>query len=66
MNIAFQAFLTENHDTKKGLQILEAEYIEHILRVARYNQSQCARLLGLNRGTLRGKLKKYFGSKYCI
>jgi Fis family transcriptional regulator len=38
---------------------VEAPLLETVLKVTGNNQSQCARLLGLNRGTLRKKLKKY-------
>ena len=45
----YELFLTE----------VEAPLLECVLRHAGNNQSKAAALLGLNRGTLRKKLKKY-------
>jgi Fis family transcriptional regulator len=41
------------------LSEVEAPLLECVLRHAGNNQSKAATLLGLNRGTLRKKLKKY-------
>lgn len=41
------------------LSQVEAPLIECVLRFTGNNQSQSAAILGLNRGTLRKKLKKY-------
>jgi len=41
------------------LSEVEAPLLEYILRRTENNQSQTALILGLNRGTLRKKLKKY-------
>ena len=41
------------------LSEVEAPLLECVLRHAGNNQSKAAALLGLNRGTLRKKLKKY-------
>lgn len=60
----FDLHLDYGHDTTKGLEILEAAYIEYIYRLARYNQMRASRLLGISRGCLRLKLKQYFGEKY--
>ena len=38
---------------------VEAPLLEAVLANVRYNQSKAARMLGLNRGTLRTKLKQY-------
>ena len=38
---------------------IEAPLLECALRESQNNQSRCATMLGLNRGTLRKKLKKY-------
>lgn len=38
---------------------VEAPLLEAVLASVRYNQSKAARMLGLNRGTLRTKLKQY-------
>jgi len=38
---------------------MEAPLLECVLRVTGYNQSQTAKILGMNRGTLRKKLVRY-------
>jgi Fis family transcriptional regulator, factor for inversion stimulation protein len=38
---------------------VEAPLLEAVLHKARFNQSRAARMLGLNRGTLRSKMKQY-------
>ena len=38
---------------------IEVPLLESVLKVTRNNQTRCAKMLGLNRGTLRKKLKKY-------
>lgn len=38
---------------------VEAPLLEAVMQKARSNQSVAARMLGLNRGTLRKKLKQY-------
>jgi Fis family transcriptional regulator len=38
---------------------VEAPLLEEVLRYTRNNQTKAAVLLGLNRGTLRKKLKQY-------
>lgn len=60
----FTVRLVHGHDTTKGLQQLEKEYIEHVYKTSRYNQSKAAKNLGLSRGCLRMKLKEYFGDQY--
>ena len=64
MNNTFLIELENGHDTTKGLKTLEAQYIEHIYATSRYNQSRAARNLGISRGSLRMKLKEYFGNQY--
>ncbi len=64
MNTAYEVTLEDGHDTKKGLQHLEATYIEHVYKLARYNQSRAAINLGISRGCLRMKLKQFFGDQY--
>ncbi len=64
MNNEFEAHLPQGHDTQKGLATLESEYIEHVFKLAKYNQSKAAKMLGLSRGCLRMKLKQYFGDHY--
>lgn len=56
--------LDNGHDTTKGLETIEALYIEHVYGLAKYNQSKAARMLGLSRGCLRMKLEHYFPGKY--
>jgi|TARA_Y100000310_G_C20679807_1_gene815222 Fis family transcriptional regulator len=41
------------------LSEVEAPLLESVLNVTGNNQTKSARMLGLNRGTLRKKLKKY-------
>lgn len=43
---------------------IEKPLFETVMRHTRNNQSEAARVLGLSRGTLRKKLKQYFGSCY--
>lgn len=38
---------------------VEVPLLESVLKITRNNQTRCAQMLGLNRGTLRKKLKKY-------
>lgn len=64
MNNTITITLPEGHDTTAGLAELEKSYIEHVYKLARYNQSKAAKWLGLSRGTFRKKLYQYFGDKY--
>lgn len=41
------------------LQEVEAPLLESVMTKTAHNQSKAAKLLGLNRGTLRKKLKRY-------
>ncbi|MCP5142599.1 MAG: DNA-binding transcriptional regulator Fis [Chromatiales bacterium] len=41
------------------LQEVEAPLLEVVLRECGFNQTRAAQVLGLNRGTLRKKLKEY-------
>ena len=56
--------MAPDHDTTQGLKYLEKTYLEHIFIKNKYNQSATASALGISRGTLRTKLKQYFGDKY--
>lgn len=38
---------------------VEAPLLEIVLKYTRHNQTKAAQVLGLNRGTLRKKLKQY-------
>ncbi len=61
---SFVVHMSADHDTSRGLAYLEKEYIQHVFKLAKYNQSKATRMLGISRGTLRSKLKQYFGDKY--
>lgn len=41
------------------LDEIEEPLLAAVMKFTRYNQSETARILGLSRGTLRTKLKKY-------
>lgn len=64
MNTEFNVTLEQGHDTTTGLKKIEAQYIEHVYKLSKYNQSKAAKNLGLSRGCLRMKLKEYFGDQY--
>ncbi len=44
---------------KMVLSEVEAPLMEAVMQYTRYNQTKASTLLGLNRGTLRKKLKQY-------
>lgn len=46
------------------INTVEKELLTAIMEVANFNQSKAARLLGISRGNLRGKLTKHYGTKY--
>jgi len=43
---------------------VEEPLLDTVMGQVKYNQSQAALSLGISRGTLRAKLKKYFDDKY--
>jgi Fis family transcriptional regulator, factor for inversion stimulation protein len=43
---------------------VEAPLFRTVMEMTRYNQSKAARVLGLSRGTLRTKLKRYFDDEF--
>lgn len=45
-------------------QELEKSWLEQTIKDCKYNQSKTAKVLGMSRGTLRTRLKEYFGNKY--
>ena len=49
---------------KQRLEDAEKTIYEEAFKVARYNQSKAAKLLGVSRGTFRTKMKLYFGNQY--
>ena len=48
-----------NHLYEMVLSEIEAPLLETVMSYTRGNQSKAAKLLGISRGTLRKKLKKY-------
>lgn len=52
-----EEFISELH--AMVLAEVEAPLLEAVMHKARSNQSNAARMLGLNRGTLRKKLRQY-------
>jgi Fis family transcriptional regulator len=43
---------------------VEAPLFRTVMEMTRYNQSRAARVLGVSRGTLRTKLKRYFDEEF--
>ena len=41
------------------LDVVEEPILSFVMKITRNNQSEAARMLGISRGTLRTKLKKY-------
>lgn len=46
------------------LEVVEPQIFAAVMRHCRNNQSEAARILGISRGTLRTKLKRYFDDTY--
>lgn len=46
------------------IEEIEGPLFRSVMELTRYNQSKAARVLGLSRGTLRTKLKHYFGDEF--
>ncbi|MCC5791139.1 MAG: Fis family transcriptional regulator [Legionellaceae bacterium] len=46
------------------LEEVEAPLFRTVMEMTRYNQSKAARVLGVSRGTLRTKLKRYFDEEF--
>lgn len=49
---------------EKIIEIIEAPLFRTVMEMTRYNQSKAARVLGVSRGTLRTKLKRYFDDEF--
>jgi len=49
---------------KLVLEEIEVPLFKAVIEYTRYNQSKAAIMLGISRGTLRAKLRKYFDDKY--
>jgi Fis family transcriptional regulator len=43
---------------------VEAPLLRAVMELSRYNQSKAARVLGVSRGTLRTKLRRYFDDEF--
>ncbi len=68
---AVKGYLTAvtNKDANLNLYQLIVEEVEAplfrtVMEMTRYNQSKAARVLGVSRGTLRTKLKRYFDDEF--
>lgn len=46
------------------MEEVEGPLFRSVMELTRYNQSKAARVLGVSRGTLRTKLKYYFGDEF--
>jgi Fis family transcriptional regulator, factor for inversion stimulation protein len=46
------------------IEEVEAPLFRTVMELTRYNQSKAARILGVSRGTLRTKLKRYFDDEF--
>ncbi len=46
------------------ISLVEIPLYRAAMESTRYNQSEAARVLGVSRGTLRKKLKTYFGDEF--
>lgn len=49
---------------KLVIEEVEVPLFKAVIEYTRYNQSKAAIMLGISRGTLRAKLRKYFDDKY--
>ncbi len=46
------------------LEEIETPLFKAVMEHCKYNQSRAAQILGVSRGTLRTKLRRYFDDKY--
>ena len=46
------------------LEEIETPLFRAVMEYCKYNQSRAAQILGVSRGTLRTKLRRYFDDKY--
>lgn len=46
------------------MEEIEVPLLRYVMEHCKYNQSRAAVMLGLSRGTLRTKLRKYFDDQY--
>lgn len=56
---------TEKSIYNSILEQIEPPLFEAAIQKTKFNQVRAAKLLGVSRGTIRKKLKLYFGDKYC-
>ncbi|MDF1677633.1 MAG: helix-turn-helix domain-containing protein [Legionellaceae bacterium] len=68
---AVKAYLTTANSKDANLNLyqliieeVEAPLFRTVMEMTRYNQSRAARVLGVSRGTLRTKLKRYFDEEF--
>ncbi|MDF1646708.1 MAG: helix-turn-helix domain-containing protein [Legionellaceae bacterium] len=68
---AVKAYLTTTNSKDANLNLyqliveeVEAPLFRTVMEMTRYNQSRAARVLGVSRGTLRTKLKRYFDEEF--
>lgn len=56
--------ITVNGNLTNALRDVERAVYQLAIEDSKWNQSRAAKALGVSRGTLRSKLKEYFGDKY--
>lgn len=68
---AVKGYLTSMNSKDANLNLyqliveeIEAPLFRTVMEMTRYNQSKAARVLGVSRGTLRTKLKRYFDDEF--
>ncbi|MCH9755738.1 MAG: Fis family transcriptional regulator [Gammaproteobacteria bacterium] len=68
---AVKAYLATTNSKDANLNLyqliveeVEAPLFRTVMEMTRYNQSRAARVLGVSRGTLRTKLKRYFDEEF--
>ena len=68
---AVKGYLTAFNNQNSNLNLyqliveeVEAPLFRTVMEMTRYNQSKAARVLGVSRGTLRTKLKRYFDDEF--
>lgn len=68
---AVKKYLTASQSKNANLNLyqliveeVEAPLFRTVMEMTRYNQSKAARVLGVSRGTLRTKLKRYFDDEF--
>lgn len=68
---AVKGYLTTMNSKDSNLNLyqliveeIEAPLFRTVMEMTRYNQSKAARVLGVSRGTLRTKLKRYFDDEF--